>query len=121
MSKTIDIRDDAPAVGTARRIDQLGRVVIPAELRKMMGLHSGDLVDFRFIDGHIEVLRVGRNCVFCGSTEALTAVHEKQVCTSCLQSIRNQPECAVCGTLDDLLARNGKHICPKCVHELSEV
>jgi transcriptional pleiotropic regulator of transition state genes len=118
-SNTIDIREQA--VGTARRIDQLGRVVVPAELRKMMGLRTGELVDFRFVDGHIELLRVVRGCIFCGATKTLTAVGEKQVCTACVQRIRNQPECAMCGRLDNLLERNGKHICESCVHDMSVV
>jgi transcriptional pleiotropic regulator of transition state genes len=120
-STAIDIRDVPQAVGTARRIDQLGRVVVPAELRKMMGLHTGELVDFRFVDGHIELLRVERGCILCGATQILTSVGDKEVCTACVERIRNQPECAMCGRLDDLRERNGKHICERCMHDMSVV
>ena len=40
-------------IGTARQIDQLGRVVVPAELRKRIGLLTGDLLDFRIIGGNV--------------------------------------------------------------------
>ena len=46
------------SVGTARRIDQLGRVVIPAELRKILGIRQGDLLDIRVEDGRLTVLKI---------------------------------------------------------------
>ncbi|HET9727773.1 MAG TPA: AbrB/MazE/SpoVT family DNA-binding domain-containing protein [Acidimicrobiia bacterium] len=112
-------RDDQHAVGTARRIDQLGRVVVPAELRKMMGLRNGDVVDFRFVDGHIAILRLDPECALCSRSEQLTTFEGKQLCAHCLDRIRHQPDCAICGALEGLVERNGKHVCSSCVREIS--
>jgi transcriptional pleiotropic regulator of transition state genes len=119
--KIVDISQEQRSVGTARRIDQLGRVVVPAELRKMMGIASGDLLDFRFVDGHIAILRLDPECALCGSSENLTALDDKHVCGACVDRIRHQPECAICGRLDDLVDRNGRHVCSTCVREISLV
>ena len=95
------------AVGTARRIDQLGRVVVPSELRKMMGIASGDLLDFRMVDGHIALLKIDPECALCNSTDRLSEIRGKHLCADCLRSIRHRPECAMCGSVDNLVERNG--------------
>jgi len=81
--------DFARAIGTARRIDQLGRIVVPAELRRMIGLRTGDLVDFRFVDGHIAVLKVEAECALCGRSEGLTDWRDKHICRECIRDIRD--------------------------------
>jgi|tagenome__1003787_1003787.scaffolds.fasta_scaffold20724099_3 transcriptional pleiotropic regulator of transition state genes len=75
-------------VGTARQIDQLGRVVVPAELRKMLGLRTGDLLDFRLIDGYIAVSKVEPECALCGNRERLVDHADKKICRDCVAEIR---------------------------------
>ncbi len=72
------------SVGTARRIDQLGRVVIPAELRKILGIRQGDLLDIRVEDGRLTVLKIDPECAICGSPAELQQLHEKQICRGCV-------------------------------------
>ena len=122
MAKT-DMMDatETRAVGTARRIDQLGRVVVPAELRKLLGINAGDLLDFRGAADHIMLFKVQPQCALCHSTERLAKLRDNQVCANCLDDIRNGPECAMCGAIDALVERNGKHICRDCVRELNSV
>jgi transcriptional pleiotropic regulator of transition state genes len=110
---------DERSVGTARRIDQLGRVVVPAELRKMLGIKSGDLLDFRAASDHIVLLKVDPECALCGTREGLTGLRDRQICKRCLDDIRHGPECAICGRIDALVERHGKHICKSCVSELT--
>jgi transcriptional pleiotropic regulator of transition state genes len=78
------------AVGTTRRLDQLGRIVVPAELRKMLGIHTGDLIDFRFIDGHIALLKVAAECVLCGRREDLVERRGKHICVECVRDLRKE-------------------------------
>jgi transcriptional pleiotropic regulator of transition state genes len=122
MAKT-DTMDatETRAVGTARRIDQLGRVVVPAELRKLLGINAGDLLDFRGAADHIMLFKVQPQCALCHGTERLAKLRDNQVCANCLDDIRNGPECAMCGAIDALVERNGKHICRDCVRELNSV
>ena len=55
--------------GVTRPIDDLGRVVIPKELRRSMRINMGDYLEFS-IDGENLVLSPCRlQCVFCGKKE----------------------------------------------------
>ena len=72
------------SIGTARRIDQLGRVVVPAELRKVLGIRTGDLLDIRVEDGRLILLKIEPECAICGGVDNLRPCHEKQVCKDCV-------------------------------------
>jgi transcriptional pleiotropic regulator of transition state genes len=74
-------------IGTARRIDQLGRVVVPAELRRMLGIRQGDLLDIRVEDGHLVLLKIEPECAICGNVDNLVEFHEKHVCKECVRDI----------------------------------
>jgi transcriptional pleiotropic regulator of transition state genes len=73
--------------GVARKVDQLGRVVLPAELRRQLDIREGELVEFS-VEGHRIVLaKVARRCVFCGGTEPgveLRDFAQQLVCEPCV-------------------------------------
>ena len=70
-------------VGIARRVDDLGRIVLPAELRRLFGIAPGDAVDVS-VDGDAIVLRkVDVACVFCDGVAELRSYRGKQVCSAC--------------------------------------
>jgi transcriptional pleiotropic regulator of transition state genes len=70
-----------------RRIDALGRIVIPAELRRILEIRVGDLLDIRVDDGHLVLAKVERSCVFCTSSEALSPFRDKLVCVECIERL----------------------------------
>lgn len=55
--------------GVARPIDGLGRVVIPVEIRRSMGLQPDDYLAFETTDTSITMRKAVSQCVICGSTE----------------------------------------------------
>ncbi|WP_127539469.1 AbrB/MazE/SpoVT family DNA-binding domain-containing protein [Paenibacillus illinoisensis] len=72
------------ATGIVRRIDDLGRVVVPKELRRIHGIEEGDPLEF-FVDGDKIILRRYQpGCFFCGNDESLHLFHGKQICTPCI-------------------------------------
>ena len=75
------------ATGIVRNIDELGRIVIPKELRKKMNMMEGSPVEIFVDDGKIALVRYCENCDFCGSTENLTDVKGKKICNKCLNDI----------------------------------
>lgn len=75
------------SVGTARRIDQLGRVVVPAELRKMLGIRKGDLLDIRVEEGRLVLLKIDPECAICGAVDNLRPLHAKHVCKGCASEL----------------------------------
>jgi transcriptional pleiotropic regulator of transition state genes len=78
-------------IGTTRRIDQLGRVVVPAEFRRTMGIREGDLLEVTSEDGRLILRKVARECALCGRADDLIDLHAKHLCRDCVQEIR-EPE-----------------------------
>ena len=74
--------------GVIRKIDDLGRIVIPQEIRRAMQLQGGDSVEL-CLDGERLVLhKYAVSCVFCGQREALHEYQGKYLCQHCLQKLR---------------------------------
>ena len=74
-------------IGSARRIDALGRVVVPAELRKLLGIKEGDLLDIHVEEGQLVLQRLDPACAVCGGREHLRPVRGKHVCESCVTTL----------------------------------
>lgn len=73
--------------GVSRKIDDLGRLVLPAEIRRSFDLGEGAHVDIQ-VDGHRIVLtKVEEACVFCGATDRLRTFHDRKVCMPCVTQL----------------------------------
>lgn len=82
------------ATGIVRRIDDLGRVVIPKELRRAYDIHEGDPLEI-FVDAEGIIIRKYENtrkCVFCGETDVNKLIQYKglSVCKSCSHEIEGR-------------------------------
>lgn len=77
------------ATGITRPVDPLGRIVIPIELRRSMEIKTDDLLEV-FVEGDYIMLKKNEpKCIFCGSTENLTSVHDRCVCSACIREMRD--------------------------------
>ena len=75
------------ATGIVRPIDQLGRIVLPIDVRRERGIASGDDMEI-YVDGEdIILLKHRPACTFCGEHEGLTEFRGKIVCRECLTAI----------------------------------
>jgi transcriptional pleiotropic regulator of transition state genes len=108
-------------IGTTRRIDQLGRVVVPVELRRTLAIREGDLLEVTAEDGRLILRKVAPQCALCGRHDNLMDLREKPLCRDCVRGIRLEPECAVCGRLDNLVEMHDQHVCRDGAHEISIV
>ena len=76
------------ATGIVRRLDQLGRIVIPKELRTTLDLKDTDPVEI-FTEGDTIILRKYQpSCIFCGEAEGLVQIDGKNVCRKCAEKIK---------------------------------
>jgi transcriptional pleiotropic regulator of transition state genes len=73
--------------GVARKIDQLGRVVLPAEVRRRFGIRPGDLIDIAVDSDAILLTKVEDRCVFCGGAVELIEFSGKLVCGGCVSRL----------------------------------
>ncbi|MDP4158182.1 MAG: AbrB/MazE/SpoVT family DNA-binding domain-containing protein [Bacillota bacterium] len=73
------------STGLVRRIDDLGRVVIPMEIRKSFGIEDKDPMEiFTDENGEITLRKYEPGCSFCGNTEHLLQHKGKMVCVDCV-------------------------------------
>ena len=74
--------------GFIREIDSVGRIVIPMQLRKELGLlEPGSKLEL-FCDGkQIIAKKAVKDCIFCGSCESLTELDSKYICRACLEKL----------------------------------
>ena len=75
--------------GIVRRVDDLGRIVIPMELRRTLGIHVKDPMAI-FVEGERIILERHREvCALCGAASPeMLDVNERLVCMSCVQAIK---------------------------------
>jgi transcriptional pleiotropic regulator of transition state genes len=69
--------------GIARKIDDLGRIVIPAETRRLFNIHEGDQLGISVEGDAIVIRKLEATCTFCGSTDEVGSFKGKGVCASC--------------------------------------
>jgi len=81
------VRPIGRPIGAARRIDQLGRVVVPVELRRLLGLEVGDLLDIRIEAGRLVLDKLVPACVLCGNDGGLRERHGRHVCIECVEAL----------------------------------
>jgi transcriptional pleiotropic regulator of transition state genes len=69
--------------GIIRQIDELGRIVIPIEIRKRLAISERDPLEIYVKGERIILSKPVNQCVFCGKTRNLETFHEREVCASC--------------------------------------
>lgn len=76
------------STGIVRKVDELGRIVLPIELRRTMDIAERDALEI-YVEGSSVILKKYRpNCIFCGSTRDVTEFKEKNVCAKCLKELK---------------------------------
>ena len=66
-----------------RKIDDLGRVVVPAETRRLFNIHEGDALAITVENGGIVLRKLEATCTFCESTQDLETFEDRGVCAEC--------------------------------------
>ncbi|HHX56458.1 MAG TPA: AbrB/MazE/SpoVT family DNA-binding domain-containing protein [Clostridiales bacterium] len=74
--------------GIVRKIDELGRIVLPKELRRTMEINIKDPMEIYTDNEYIIVKKYTPNCTFCGSNESLGEFKEKCVCAECMAELK---------------------------------
>lgn len=73
--------------GIIRRVDELGRVVIPIEIRNQFDIVEKDPMEI-YVDGNTIILKKYEpNCIFCGKNKNLLAFGDKLICDKCIAKI----------------------------------
>ena len=76
------------ATGIVRRVDELGRIVLPIELRRTLDIVEKDALEI-YVEGSDVILKKYRpRCIFCDSGKDVTVFRGKNVCAKCLRELR---------------------------------
>ena len=75
------------ATGIVRPIDDLGRIVLPIELRKAMNINRRDLLEIFVDDSSIILKKYDKSCVFCGNAKDIIHFKGKNVCSDCAHEL----------------------------------
>ncbi len=75
------------STGIVRKVDELGRIVLPVELRRTLEIGEKDALEI-YVDGSSIILKkYAPSCVFCNDTKDVTSYRGKNVCAACLREL----------------------------------
>lgn len=76
------------STGIVRKVDELGRVVIPIELRRTLQIEERDALEI-YVDGEKIILKKYEPaCIFCGNAENVQNFKDKNICKDCLEAMK---------------------------------
>lgn len=74
--------------GIVRRMDPLGRLVVPKEIRKVLNINPQDPFEI-YVDNNTIVLRKYEPaCFFCNETENVINYHGYNICKNCIEKLK---------------------------------
>ncbi|NLX88200.1 MAG: AbrB/MazE/SpoVT family DNA-binding domain-containing protein [Syntrophomonadaceae bacterium] len=78
------------STGVVRKVDELGRIVIPIELRRTMGIEEKDALEIYVDNEKIILKKYEPACIFCGNAEEVANYKGKNLCRACLLELGKQ-------------------------------
>ena len=77
------------STGIIRKVDDLGRIVLPIELRRTLDIAERDELEIFMENDRIVLQKYEPACIFCGSARNVTNFNRKNVCEDCIRKLRN--------------------------------
>ena len=76
------------STGIVRKVDELGRIVLPIELRRTMDIAEKDAIEI-YVDGASIILRKYEpTCIFCGDAKDVINYKGRNICRTCLDEMK---------------------------------
>lgn len=73
------------ATGIVRKVDELGRIVLPIELRRTLGIEVRDPIEIYVDEGKILLKKYAPACIICGESDDLIEYKGKKICRKCIE------------------------------------
>lgn len=78
------------STGIVRKVDELGRIVLPIELRRTLGIEEKDRIEI-FVDGESIILRKYQPaCIFCDNAKDIINYKGKNICPACIRAMNEK-------------------------------
>ncbi|MCK8826082.1 AbrB/MazE/SpoVT family DNA-binding domain-containing protein [Fuchsiella alkaliacetigena] len=78
------------SVGIVRQIDNLGRVTIPKEVRNNFDIEVGDPMEILVNEDEVVFKKYSPQCVFCGNTDNVIDYKDKNICSTCISTLKEK-------------------------------
>ena len=78
------------STGIIRKVDELGRVVLPVELRRSLDIDVKDELEIYLDNDRIILQKFQPSCIFCASSHGLVRYHGKNVCHDCIRNLSGE-------------------------------
>ena len=80
------------STGIVRKVDELGRIVLPIEMRRTLDIAERDALEI-YVEGSSVILKKYKpSCVFCDATREITEFKGKNVCPKCIKAMQALPK-----------------------------
>lgn len=76
------------ATGIVRKVDELGRIVLPIELRRTLSIDIKDPLEIYVEGEQIALKKYEPSCIFCGNAKDVVNYKGKNICKSCLKELK---------------------------------
>ena len=78
------------STGIVRKVDELGRIVLPVEMRRTLDIAEKDALEI-YVEGESIILHKHQAaCIFCDSTKELVSYKGRNVCADCIMKLRGR-------------------------------
>ncbi len=78
------------STGVVRKVDELGRIVLPIEIRKVLDIKQKDAIEIFTDDDKIVLQKYQPACLFCSNADNIVYFSGKRVCRSCVEKLKEQ-------------------------------
>ncbi len=78
------------STGIVRKVDELGRIVLPIELRRNLDIAERDALEIFVSEDTIILKKFQPTCVFCDSAKGIVTYKGKNVCTACIAALKDK-------------------------------
>lgn len=76
------------STGIVRKVDELGRIVLPIEMRRTLDIEEKDALEI-YVEGSSVILKKYKpSCIFCDGTKDTTVFKGKNICPKCLKELK---------------------------------
>ena len=78
------------STGVVRKVDELGRIVLPIEIRKTLDIQQNDAVEIFIDQDKIVLQKYQPACIFCNNIDNIVYFSGKRICSACLEKMKEQ-------------------------------
>ena len=76
------------STGMVRKVDELGRIVLPISIRQNMGIEARDSVEIFTDENRIILQKYQSSCIFCNNADEILYFNDQRICRECLEKLK---------------------------------